>query len=105
MIEFGSRRIVRITRETLDGSFGCDRGRKLVVRLLPHDVIEIRPYGTTRPMHGTVNDVYRFLVRRAANAALLEKARARKELKVQQLARQRLRRAERRLYAKDIHQS
>ena len=97
MLEFGTWRLARLTRHSLDGSFGCDRGRKLVVKLLPNDLLEIRPYGTHRPVRGTVADLYRYLVRRAANAALLDKARFKKKRNSQRLARQRLRRAERHL--------
>jgi hypothetical protein len=41
MLEFETRRLARLTRHSLDGSFGCDRGRKLVVKLLPNDLLEI----------------------------------------------------------------
>jgi hypothetical protein len=97
MLEFGVHRIARLTREPLDGSFGCDRGRKLVVTLLPNDLIEIKPYKTQRPVRGVVMDLYRYLVRRTADAAWLEKARSKKARKAQRLARQRLDRTQRRL--------
>ena len=97
MLEFGIHKVVRLTRQALDGSFGCDRGRKLVVKLLPDDLIELRPHRTHRPVRVTVADLYRCLVGRAANAALLEKARLKKAHKAARLARQRLRRAERHL--------
>jgi len=99
MIEFGAHSIVRLSQETLDGSFGCDRGRKVVVKLLRHDLIEMRPYGTYRPVRGKVIDIYRYLVRRTANAEILEKARLKKQLRSIRLARERQRRAERRLFS------
>ena len=101
MIELGTRVIVRISHEALDGSFGCDRGRKLVIKLLRNDLIEIRPFGTYRPVRGTVMELYRYLVRRAANAHLLEKTRLKKERKSIRLVRERQRRVEKKLFAKE----
>lgn len=94
--------IHRITQATLDGSFGPDRNRRLVVTLIPGhdgqpDLIELRPLGTRRPERGAALDIYRFLIRSRANADHLAKARARKERKAARLAALRQARAEKRL--------
>jgi hypothetical protein len=89
----------RVTRSTLDGSFGPDRNRRIVVTLTPGDpdLIELRPLGTRRSEKGAVLDVYRYLLRCRVNAGVLEKARARKAAKAVRLAAARQSRAEARL--------
>lgn len=93
--------VVRRSQSTLDGSFGPDRGRAIVVKLVPgdgkliDDLIELRPERTRRIERIAVIDVYRFAVRCRAQREALEKARAAKEKKAERLARERLDRAER----------
>lgn len=77
--------ITRKTATTLDGCFGPDRGKAIVVRLIPGDgkgipdLMELRPERTRRPEMITVADVYRYAIRCRVNRELLEKARAKKK--------------------------
>ena len=98
-----TRKLSRVTAEALDGSFGPDRDRRIVVTLIPGDgkdipdTISLRPHGTRRAEVGRVSDLYRYLIRSRANAEVLAKARERKARKAQRLADQRQQRAEKRL--------
>ena len=83
-----------VTVGLLDGKYGTDNGRPLVVRLVPGDLIEFRPLGTRRSLSVEAEAVYHWLIRKQVNAVLLEKARETKAAK----ARARLRRAEQRLF-------
>lgn len=55
--------VYRVTTGALDGSFGPDRGRRLVAGLAPGDLIELRPQGTRRTERLSLLDVYRYAVR------------------------------------------
>lgn len=93
----------RRTVVSLDGSFGPDRGRALVVRLVPghgevKDMVELRPSGTRRVERIAVHDLYRYAIRCRVGRELLEKARERKAKKAERLARERQARAERKLF-------
>jgi hypothetical protein len=55
--------VYRVTVGALDGSFGPDRGRRLVAGFAPGDLIEIRPQGTRRTERVSLLDVYRYAVR------------------------------------------
>jgi hypothetical protein len=98
-----TRPISRKTAMVLDGCFGPDRGKAIIVRLIPGDgkgiadLIELRPERTRRAERITVSDVYRFALRCRINRELLEKARARKERIAQLRAQRQLDAAERRL--------
>ena len=70
--------VIRCTRGELDGHFGRDRGRKLVVRLKAGDVIEMWPMGTRQRYSMELKHVYAWMVRGAALKQQLEKARERK---------------------------
>lgn len=95
--------VARVTRSELGGCFGPDRGRRIVVSLVPGggagipDTISLRPHGTRRAEIGAVEDLYRYLLRCRVNAGVLERARARKARKAERLAAQRQARAEKRL--------
>jgi len=84
--------IHRVTNSPLDGSFGPDRHRHLVVTLVPGnskgtpDVIELRPHGTRRSERIAVMDAYRIAIKARVNRELLEKARDRKQRKAEQRA-------------------
>ena len=91
-------RVVRAVAVELDGTFGPDRGRRLVVTVHMDGRIEIRPERTKRSETVHVLDVYRYAIRCRANSALLARARDRKAKKAQRLATQRQERAERRLF-------
>lgn len=113
MRTFGHKRVVRdyagnvidvkdspvgaVTHGVLDGSFGCDRSRKLVVTLEAGDLIVIRPHGTQRPEKMAVQDVYRFMIRSKANLIRLEKARDVKAKKAERRASERIARADRKI--------
>lgn len=86
-----------VTRDALDGSFGCDRGRKLVVSLEAGDVISIRAAKTQRSYSAKACDVYRWLIHCRASAAAAVKAKERKERKKLRLESQAVARADRKL--------
>ena len=86
-----------VTRDSLDGSFGADRGRKLIVSLEAGDIIAIRPARTQRTFQAKAADVFRWLIQCRANVARLEKARAAKERKAERRASERVTRADRKL--------
>lgn len=95
--------VVRQAIKPLDGSFGADSDRRLVVVLLPGsdtlpDTIELRPAGTRRPERLALVDVYRFALRSRVNRELLERAREVKARKADRLAQARQARAEKRLF-------
>jgi len=86
-----------VTRDELDGSFGADRGRKLIVSLEQGDLIVLRAARTQRPYKIKASDVYRWAIRCEANRCHLEKARAKKERRAERLASQRVARYDRKL--------
>lgn len=97
-----TRPVIRRTTGKLDGSFGPDRNKAIVVRIAPGtdsvpDVLELRPERTRRVERVAIVDVYRFAIRCRIGRDQLEKARAKKERKAIRLAQQRQQRAERRL--------
>lgn len=62
-------RVSRITTSVLDGSFGSDKHKRLVVTLIPTpdcDLIELRPAGTDRAETLTLAECYRIAVTRRA---------------------------------------
>lgn len=72
------------TTGTLDGSFGPERGRKLIVTIDHNDVITLRPERTRHKEAVHLVDVYRFAIRARVNRTVLEKARLKKEKKKEQ---------------------
>lgn len=68
----------RVTRGALDGSYGADRGRRLVAALEMGDLLTLRPSGTRRAETVSLFDVYRYAMVRRVNCERLEKARAKK---------------------------
>jgi len=95
--------VSRVTNTPLGTSFGCDRNRRVVVKIIPGnghsipDLIELRPQGTRRAELVAIVDVYAFAMRRRVNTQLLAKARERKAKKAQQREQRSIERAERRL--------
>jgi len=81
-----SNEVVRVTRDTLGGSFGPDRNRKLVVKLAAGDVLVLWPQGTRQKVSIEISQVYRQALQHKAQVALLEKARKRKAQKAEQRA-------------------
>jgi hypothetical protein len=81
----------------LDGSFGPDRGKRIVVTLHPDGRLELRPERSRRTETVHAIDVYRFAVSCRANRDNLERARTIKARKAQRLADERQRRAEKKL--------
>jgi hypothetical protein len=90
----------RVTKGKLDGSFGRDRGRRLVVELRDGDILCLRP---ERCRTGTVElplqAIYRTGLLWQAQRATLEKARARKARLAELRERRAIARAEKRLKA------
>lgn len=101
-----SKKVTRVTVGTLDGFFGPDADRKVVIQFVPgdgrgiKDVLRLRPYKTPRWETVAVIDVYRFAIRSRVNAETLARARERKAKKAERLARKRLDTAERRFKKK-----
>jgi hypothetical protein len=77
--------ITRVAQTELDGHYGADRGRRIVVTLIPaangDDMVELRPQGTRRPKRAKLIDIYSYLLRCEVNVSKMEKLRARKEAK------------------------
>jgi hypothetical protein len=94
------RRIVRATAAPLDGTFCVDSGRHLAVTFGKNDTLVFWPKGTTRRVEASAADLYRYVLRCRANAAVLERARERKAARAQRFANQRQARAEKRLVAR-----
>lgn len=74
----------RVTQTALDGSYGCDRNRRIVITLIPGtgiipDLMELRPEKTRRSEQIAVMDVYRYAMTCRVNRTRLEKARERKK--------------------------
>lgn len=96
--------VVRRCIKPLDGTFCADNGSRIVVRLVPGtdtvpDVIEFRPERTRRSERLTVQDAYRIAIRARVNRDVLEKARNRKDAVARRRNAQRIKRAEKRLFA------
>jgi hypothetical protein len=90
--------VVRETRGVLDGTFGRERGRQLVISLDDGDLISAWPKGTRgRRLSMTAEDFWRQLLRNKANKAQLEKARALKERKKLQALRRKIAREDQKL--------
>jgi hypothetical protein len=77
--------VTRVAQAELDCHHGKDRGRRIVVTLIPaadgNDMIELRPQGTRRPKRCKLLDLYSYLLRCEVNVSKMEKLRARKEAK------------------------
>lgn len=94
--------ITRVSHAELDGTFGPDRGKRLVWTILPNGVLEIRPERTRRAETVSLVDVYRYAIHCRVNRARLEKARERKSKLAEQRARRRLDSAERRFRERNV---
>jgi hypothetical protein len=86
----------RVTRGELDGSFGRDRGRKLVVGLVAPDLLVLYPKGTRQKVTFPIDEIYRTALYRKANIAHMQEMRDRKVKRQEQRARRRLDAQERR---------
>jgi len=89
-----------VTKGVLDGTFGKDKDKPLVVSLKSGDLIEFRPLHTQQRYHISVFDVFRMAIRRKAQAEFLEKARNKKEKKALLRNRRKIQRQERKLVEK-----
>jgi len=90
--------VSRRSDSRLDGSFGPDRDKRIVVTLHPDGRIELRPERTRRAEVVHLVDVYRWAVRCRADQLARTKRAEKKARHDQRLADQRQRRAERRLF-------
>lgn len=66
----------------LGGEYGPDRGREIVVSIVPNphgDLIELRPHGTRRSEVVLIAELYKTLLRRRIMAEAHARAKARKE--------------------------
>ncbi len=97
--------LARVSNSRLDGSYGPDRNKRLIVTLIPGDgdkvpdLIKLKPFKTRRAESIALADVYRYALRCRVNLQVLSRARDRKARKAERLARLRRERAERRLFA------
>ncbi len=87
----------RKVNATLDGSFGPDRNKQIIITIHSDGRLDLRPERTQRTETVHILDVYRFAIHRRANALVLQKARERKVRRAERLARERQGRAEARL--------
>lgn len=92
------------TIETLGAAYGPDRNRRLIVTLAACDVITIRPEKTTRGVDITAKDLYAYAQRTQAFKDYAHKAIAKKQKKAERLARERQKRAEKRLVSREVEQ-
>jgi hypothetical protein len=92
-----SAEIWRVTREELDGTFGRDHGRKLVVGLILPDLLVLYPKGTRQKVTLPLDEVYRIALMRKANINHMTEMRERKAKRQEQREQRRLDAAERRL--------
>lgn len=93
--------VFRLTEAKLGHAFGSDHKHRLVVGLLPGDMLSFKPHKTRRAVNAMAVDLYAYLLRCEANKRVLERARERKARKAERLASERLKRAEKRL-ARDV---
>ena len=71
----------RVTRSALNGQFGPDRSRKLVVGFISGDLLALRPQGTRQQVNVELKEVYAWVLHRKAMSAHMEKMRERKAAK------------------------
>jgi len=102
---FLSRTISRKSSVALDGTFGKDRDRRVVITLHPNGLIVLRPERMRRAETIHLIDLYRYAIRCRVSKQLLEKARERKAKKAERLGRARLDRAAKRKIAPFGHDS
>ena len=94
--------VTRKTATALSGSFGPDRGKRMVVTLIPGngdnvpDLLEIRPERTQRPETVALIDVYSWAMKCRVGRTQLEKAREKKAQKAIRREEQRISREARR---------
>ena len=89
--------VSRVTVAELGGQFGLHKRHRLVVTLTGGDVIEFRPERTRQKVTILAVDVYRFVLRCAAQRSTLEKARERKVKLAESRDRRRIANADRKL--------
>lgn len=71
--------VSRLSQSALNGCFGADRGRRIVVTLIPGtdtvaDLISLRPHGTRRAETVTLQDAYSWALRCRVSKAQRDKA-------------------------------
>ena len=98
-------KVKRLTVSKLDGSFGPDRNKRVVLTFIPGDgdkvpdVLTLRPLRTRRAETIAVLDVYRYAMRCRVNLAILDKARSTKAAKSLKREARRIKATERRLFS------
>lgn len=93
--------LTRKLAKELDGSFGSDKGKRLVVTLHPDGRLEIRPERSRRSETVMLDDVYRFAIQCRVNAGKREKAAKKRANRMAILDRLARERAEKRLLRPD----
>jgi hypothetical protein len=92
-----SDQIWRETKNTLDGSYGRYRHRKLAVGFVDGDCLTLYPKGTRQKETVSLFDIYRWALHAKANRLHLERARNSKKAKQQQRMIAKIRREDRKL--------
>ncbi len=93
----------RMSASALDGSFGPDRNKRVVITLVPGngestpDMLALRPERTRRAERIAVIDVYRYAMQCRVHQEINQKMREHKARRDERLASQRIARAEKRL--------
>ena len=72
------KKTTRITARVYEGRYADARGRKLVVSLLPGDMILIRPARTQRAEYVRISDVYDMALRSRVLSERMQKINAKK---------------------------
>lgn len=72
---------VRITAQEYRGRYADARGRKLIVTLLPGDMLVLRPYRTSRPEYIRLSDVYDVALRSRVLSERMQKLNAKRRNK------------------------
>lgn len=72
---------VRITNQEYRGTYADARGRKLVISLLPGDVLCIRPARTRRPEYMTLSAIYDLALRSRVLSERMTKINAKRRRK------------------------
>lgn len=68
----------RITVQEYRGRYADARGRKLIVALLPGDMLCLRPYRTSRPEYIRLTDIYDIALRARVLSERMQKINAKR---------------------------
>lgn len=98
-------KVKRITLGKLDGSFGPDKNKRIVLTFIPGDgdkvpdLLTLRPLRTQRSETIAVLDIYRYAMRCRVNLAVLDKARKSKAAQALKREARQIKATEKRLFS------